>query len=189
MERRFAVGCAIVVIALAVVGVASPFLGGGYEARLARWSLIPHEPAEVLERFYAYEGAEDQLLDPLVLGGTEVVPLVNSSVENRDMARRLYALTFLGIAGSATSGPVLVRISRDPSELTWVRFAAVKALYRIDKERAGQIAQELLDREPMDHWEEQGFRSFREDLQRMTRRTLDSSWTRTWLDALRGRHD
>ena len=54
-------------------------------------------PDEALKDFYdAGDRAEDQLMDPLILTGRSVVPLVLKELPNKDMRPRRYAIGFLG---------------------------------------------------------------------------------------------
>jgi hypothetical protein len=54
-------------------------------------------PDEALKDFYnAQDRAEDQIIDPLILAGNDVVPLVINELSNKEMRLRRYAIALLG---------------------------------------------------------------------------------------------
>src|SRR5215203_4806639 len=57
---------------------------------------LHHDPNSALERFYSFKGMEEELMDMLILAGDDVVPLVLTEIENKEMPRRRYAIGFLG---------------------------------------------------------------------------------------------
>ncbi len=99
------------------------------------------DPEKALHDFYAADGrAEDQLMDPLILNGRRVVPLVIAALPNRDMHLRRYAIGFLGVGRHQDALPSLERILSDESELAYFRADALEAIYQIEPERARALA-------------------------------------------------
>ncbi len=97
-------------------------------------------PDEAMQNFYANDGPECTLTDPLWDGGAQVVPLVVTAIADRTMPRRRYAIGFLGEFGDRRAMDVLTRIASDRDEDSLFRADALKALARIDSEQAHQLA-------------------------------------------------
>jgi len=107
-------------------------------------------PAEALQKFYVYGAepgagvAEDMLMDPLILAGNGVVPLVLEQLPNQHMPRRRYAIAFLGNGSYAAALPSLRTILADQRELDLFRGDALRAIGCIDviegKRRAPEFA-------------------------------------------------
>jgi hypothetical protein len=108
------------------------------------------DPDDALADFYeARERAEDQLMDPLILAGSDVVPLVIEAVANREMKLRRYAIGFLGITRRREAIPVLTQILRDDSEIYYFRSDALEALHRIDQSLAISAAPAYSERDDL----------------------------------------
>lgn len=168
MSRPFAVGLFVAALMLAVC--------------LATWLAIARPwltPEQVLRRFYTQLGAEDMLMDPLILGGEKVAKIVVKEVSRRDMPRRRYAIGFLGNAGYAGATPILKAIVDDETEHDYIRADALKAVYQVDRSLGSQLAQLHVKRH--------------DDLGEMARHIMNRSGVaaarRTYLDALLRRHD
>jgi len=116
------------------------FDGDESEGRLAAWSLTDHSPEKILEKFYSYGGAEDQLKDPLILGGSKVIPLLIVSVRNREMPRRRYAISFLGQSNAIQALPLLEQLATSSDEDDYIRFDSLEAVYSIDQSRGMELA-------------------------------------------------
>jgi hypothetical protein len=107
-------------------------------------------PAESLQRFYAYGEAsdsgvaEDMLMDPLILAGEGVVPLVLEQLPKPQMPRRRYAIAFLGNGAYAQALPALRTILANEGEVDLFRGDALQAICDIDavegKRRAAEFA-------------------------------------------------
>ena len=101
-----------------------------------RWQ----DPEKILQEFYDYGvehgAAEDMLMDPLILAGSRVVPLIIKEVGNVDMPKRRYAIGFLGNGGYREAIPVLKKIIDDEHDNQNCRGDALISLYRIDKDVA-----------------------------------------------------
>lgn len=105
-------------------------------------------PGSALHDFMEGEGRfEDQLADPLVLGGPRVRPLVLASVSDREMKRRRYALSYLGCAGYAPARATLRRIVGDEKEFDYFRADALEALWRLDPGEGKALALDYRSRE------------------------------------------
>lgn len=99
------------------------------------------DPQEALADFYAGEGrAEDMLMDPLILNGKPVVPLVMEALMNKEMDKRRYAICFLGNGKYEEALPLLERIVEDNSEIYYFRADALEAIATISPVRAKEIA-------------------------------------------------
>lgn len=96
-------------------------------------STCSSSPEQALQEFYVYDGAEDELMDPLILAGSSVVPLVVHEVDKEEMPRRLYAISFLGNGGYHQALPVLRKILFDSDENEHFRAGALVAIYQIDQ--------------------------------------------------------
>lgn len=103
----------------------------------------PWESSEKsLEKFYKYGQdpkdavAEDMLMDPLILAGKKVVPLVIQEARKKDMSKRGYAIDFLKNGGYKEALPFFKQILEDDYENVFSRSDALKAIYLIDKKVA-----------------------------------------------------
>ncbi|SRR2546426_107297 len=98
-------------------------------------------PDDALRDFYeARERAEDQLMDPLILNGRRVVPLVVAEVPNKEMKLRRYAIGFLGNGQYRDALPVLEQVLADEFERYYFRADALEAISRISPDRAHELA-------------------------------------------------
>lgn len=98
-------------------------------------------PDEALADFYeAKDRAEDQLMDPLILNGPRVVPLVLKDLPNKDMRLRRYAIGFLGNGRYSEALPMLEAILNDESEIYHFRADALEAIFQISQARAKELA-------------------------------------------------
>jgi hypothetical protein len=136
-------------------------------------------PEGTLEEFYNYNEPGNESLDPLILAGKKVVPLVIEKVKNKNMPRRRLAIEFLGNGSYEQALPVLKQIMTDDSEEAHFRAAALIAVFQIDEESGKRFAQEN--------------RYKADDLGEVARDILESKEylksRRTYFDALIGRHD
>lgn len=103
------------------------------------YSRIPPSAAAALESFYRRDVAEDQLMDPLILAGADVIPLLERDLLNPEMPRRRYAIGALGNIGEPSALPILVRIVQTGSEADYIRCDALSAVARIDRRAADQL--------------------------------------------------
>lgn len=96
---------------------------------------------EAYARFLTFEdGAEDQNMDPLILAGEKVIPLVLEGVQDPNMPRRRYAIGFLGNCECKEAIPLLLSILADAKEKHYFRGDALKAIARIHPERGKELA-------------------------------------------------
>ena len=99
------------------------------------------DPHDALQDFYeAKDRAEDQLIDPLILAGRRVVPLLILNLPNKEMRLRRYAIGFLGNGGYIEALPALEHILEDESEINYFRADALLAIYQISQTRAKELA-------------------------------------------------
>lgn len=135
-------------------------------------------PEQILQRFYSEAAAEDMLMDPLILGGKKVVPLVIREIQRRDMPRRRYAIGFLGNGDYDEAIPMLEEIVKDNAEQDYVRGDALRAIYQIDASLGSNRAELYVKRQ--DH------------LGEMARHIMMASFVatdrRSYVQALLGKH-
>ncbi len=117
------------------------------------WALAEgplRDPHDALRDFYEARGrAEDQLMDPLILNGHRVVPLVLSEIQKKEMPLRRYAIGFLGNGHYAEAMPLLEKILSDESEIFYFRADALEAIYQIAPNRARVLAPEYTSGEDL----------------------------------------
>ncbi len=107
-------------------------------------------PNAALNDFYtAKDRAEDQLIDPLILAGSDVVPLILKELPNKKMQRRRYAIGFLGIGRYSQALPSLETILRDESEIYYFRADALRAIHQISEARAKELAPHYVNRQEL----------------------------------------
>jgi|SRR5262245_13313908 len=103
-------------------------------------------PDEALKDFYeARDRAEDQLMDPLILTGRRVVPLVLKELPNKDMRLRRYAIGFLGNGRYSEALPMLESVLNDESEIYYFRADALRAIFQISQARAKELAPKFVN--------------------------------------------
>ncbi len=99
------------------------------------------KPEDAIKDFYeARDRAEVQLIDPLILNGHRVVPLVLQDLPDKDMRLRRYAISFLGIGKYKEALPILEQILADNSEKYYFRSDALEAIFSISPDRARELA-------------------------------------------------
>lgn len=136
-------------------------------------------PVDALADFYKANGrAEDQIIDPLVLAGSDVVPVVIEAIADGDMPRRRYAITFVGIARRRDAIPVLAKILNDETEIYYMRADALGALYRIDPAVAELHARRYSKRSD----------SLGQVATEISSGSYSPAYDRTWWDAFRSVH-
>ena len=99
------------------------------------------DPTEALREFYAYDGAEDTLKDPLIVAGTDVVPLVLEEIVKTDMVKRRYAIQALGNIGDSAAIPTLEFLAQSTSEPGYIRCVSTQAVAQIDWDAGRELAQ------------------------------------------------
>jgi len=125
-------------------------------------------PDDALRDFYeARERAEDQLMDPLILNGRRVAPLVIAEVPNKEMKLRRYAIGFLGNGQYRDALPVLEQVLVDESEIYYFRADALEAVFRISPERARVLAPRYVNGEGLLGWTAQEIVAGRGPVQRI----------------------
>lgn len=139
MIKRVFAGSVITLVLVALMGLWWAFEEGPLR-----------NPHEALKDFYeAKDRAEDQLMDPLILAGSDVVPLVISELPNKEMRLRRYAIGFLGNGQYAQALPTLQAILSDESEIYYFRADALEAIYQISPERAKALAPQYVSGEEL----------------------------------------
>ena len=90
--------------------------------------------------------AEDMLMDPLILAGDKVVPLVLNEIQSPDMKLRRYAIHFLGNGQYSEALPVLKSILENDGELDYIRADALAGIFNIDRDLGLALAGEYSTR-------------------------------------------
>lgn len=80
-------------------------------------------------------------MDPLILAGRCVVPLILERLPDQAMPKRRYAIGFLGNGRYPEALPALERIVRDSTELCIMRTDALEAIVAIDPATARLLAE------------------------------------------------
>jgi hypothetical protein len=124
------------------IGILFAFVLGGGAFYLLR--ALPNTPEEALHRFHVPSEviAEDQIMDPLILAGKTVVPLLLKEIQDKNMPRRRYGIAALGHLGDSSALPALERILKDPSEIDYFRCDALQAIALLDPNAARILAKE-----------------------------------------------
>ena len=114
-------------------------LGSGLWWSMAEGPL--RDPTDAIHDFYeGRDRAEDQLMDPLILNGRRVVPLILADLPNKEMKRRRYAIGFLGNGRYYEALPALEKIVSDESEVMYFRLDALEAIFQISPEHVQEFA-------------------------------------------------
>lgn len=165
----------VALMILVLIGMA--YVNGCHKTRLTDSNQIP--PEDALKRFYDNDGPEDTLMDPLILAGDRVVPLVLKEVKNKKMPRRRYAIGFVGNGSYKEALPALEAILQDSTEEDYFRGDALQSIYMIDESRGRELAQKYNDHQ--DYLGEISRRVISGDSQLKNRRT--------YSDAVVGKHE
>jgi hypothetical protein len=130
MSKKAKVALAIAIVLLA--------FGAWFGVNL--YSNIPESPELALKEFYEREVAEDQIMDPLIVAGRNVVPLLEKEVTNPNMPNRRYAIGALGNLGSKSALTVLENLAKMKSEVGYIRCDALVAIGMIDQQEGLRVA-------------------------------------------------
>jgi hypothetical protein len=136
-------------------------------------------PEQTLQRFYSNVAAEDTLMDPLILRGKKVVPLIMGEVQRRDMPRRRYAIGFLGNGPYPEAISSLEKILGDETEKDYIRGDTLKAIYQIDSSQGIKNAELYVTRED----------TLGEMARQIRKGSAVATDRRSYLQALLGMHD
>lgn len=98
-------------------------------------------PDAVLEEFYNYHEPDSESLDPLILAGEKVVPLIIEKIQDKYMNRRRLAIDFLGNGEYKQALPVLQKIMQDENEEQHFRQTCLISIFQIDKTVGTEFAQ------------------------------------------------
>jgi len=102
-------------------------------------------PQQVLDEFYSYDGAEDTLMDPLIVGGKDVVPSILQAIQMTEMPKRRYAIAALGNIGDPRAIPVLEMLSETVTEPGYIRCVSTQAIAQIDWDAGQTLAARFID--------------------------------------------
>ncbi|WP_144993647.1 hypothetical protein [Polystyrenella longa] len=81
-------------------------------------------------------------MDPLILCGEPVVPIVLSHIGDKELSRRFAAIQFLGNGRYSAALPILREILNDNEELSEYRAVALDSIFLIDKSSGKELAKE-----------------------------------------------
>jgi len=136
-----------------------------------------------LKAFYEREVAEDQIMDPLILIGPAVIPLLERDLPNTEMPNRRYAIGALGNLRSEAALPILKTLAGSKTENDYIRCDALTAIAMIEREESLRIANQTAQDGPKCLGE------IADGLKRDYDAWIKSNApTRTYLQALFGRH-
>ncbi len=96
--------------------------------------------SQVMEEFYRWSGAEDTLMDPLIVAGNRIVSHILQDISDESMPKRRYAIGALGNIGDHSAIPVLADIALDTAEVDYIRCDCVQAIAMIDWEEGTRVA-------------------------------------------------
>jgi hypothetical protein len=119
-----------------VIAISAVLLGLCVWAAIALRSNIPETPELALHAFYEREVAEDQIMDPLILAGPEVIPLLERDLANPEMQNKRYAIGALGNLQSEAALPILKSLASAKFEIDYIRCDALTAIAMIDGKKA-----------------------------------------------------
>jgi len=112
----------------------------------AFYNYLMPSPEEAFASFLtSQELAEDQLIDPLILAGEKVVPVVLKHITDPNMPRRRYAIYFLGNGSYSEAIPYLKAILENPEEEDIIRGDALKAIADIQPDIGEAFSKEYLN--------------------------------------------
>jgi len=100
--------------------------------------VVPGTPEAAFHEFQTTQTKESYIVLPLCSAGEKVVPLVSQRIKDKDLARRRYAIGFLGVYGNSETIPILKSVLADESELVYFRGDALGSLFVLD-ERSGRL--------------------------------------------------
>lgn len=109
---------------------------------LLYFQVVPGSPEEALEKFHSAQVAEDQLIDPLILAGKKVVPLLIKEIKDKNMQQRRYAIAALGHLEDPSALPTLENIFKDVSEIDYYRCDALEAIALLNPSIGRALAKE-----------------------------------------------
>lgn len=144
------------------------------------WRRHVDSPEQASQRFYNGVGVtgEDETMDPLIVAGDKVVPLVIKEIQNKNMPHRRHEIAFLGNGSYRAALPALRSILQNDTEIGYHRGDALESIYLINSAEADSYAQRYANT-----------KGFLGD----TARAVISgdtrlSWRRSYQDALMHRH-
>jgi hypothetical protein len=148
------------------------------------YARIPENPQAALTSFYERQVAEDQIMDPLILSGSEVVPLLQQEIKNPQMPNRRYAIGALGNLGEMQSVKILEEIAKSTSEVDYIRCDALTSIAMIDATEAIRVAESIVANSPA--CISDALRALKADPAKWL---SSNAPRRTHFQALLGRHD
>lgn len=100
---------------------------------------VPSSPEQAMNTFLNGNVTEDQIMDPLILKGEEVLPILHQIVRDPQMKRRRYAIGAMGNIGSEASLPILKSIYLSNNEVSYIRCDAFLSIVMISDNRAHEV--------------------------------------------------
>jgi len=106
-------------------------------------------PEEVVLHFSTQNKmvAEDMIMDPLILSGDKIVPIIIKEIKSKNFPRRLYAISFLGDGSYIESLPTLKKILTNVTEHSEFRGMALLSIYKINNTLGTKFALQNLKEE------------------------------------------
>jgi SH3-like domain-containing protein len=100
------------------------------------------EWAKTWKTFYDVVDHEPEISTPLTKAGPKMVPAIIEAIGHKDMKRRRYAISALGLLKDRRALDPLTAIVKDESEEDYFRGDAVAAIYQIDQDIGTQLAKQ-----------------------------------------------
>ncbi len=100
------------------------------------------EWAKTWKVFYDVVDHEPEISTPLTKAGPKMVPAIIEAIGHKDMKRRRYAISALGLLKDKRGLDALTAIVKDESEEDYFRGDAVAAIYQIDQDLGTQLAKQ-----------------------------------------------
>lgn len=114
---------------------------------MARVPLIFQSPELAYADFQdTTDQAEDMLMDPLILSGEKVVPLIMEEIRSPEMKLRRYAIHFLGNGKYEQSIHVLKEILNNENEIDYFRGDALASIFNINPDLGVDEAMQYIKR-------------------------------------------
>lgn len=167
-----------------VLAISALLLGLCVWAAISLRSNIPETPELALQAFYEREVAEDQIMDPLILAGPAIIPLLERDLAKPEMQNKRYAIGALGNLQSEAALPILKTLAGAKTETDYIRCDALTAIAMIDRQESLRLASQVAKDDPKCLGE------IADGLNRNYDSWIDTyAPRRTYLQALLGRHN
>jgi len=112
----------------------------------AAMSHLRPTPQAAYEGFCSEDVPEALLMDPLIMCGRRVVPIVLANIRDSGMPKRIYAIGFLGNGRYREALPALREVLNRGYEDEQVRRCALESIWMIDDQEGARTSKDFLGR-------------------------------------------